>query len=208
MVQLSPQKYTPTPAQLNSILRITHHAAGDSTRQKVNSLGRRPNSSRPSSVGFFPLVLNMSVRSERRQTEGCCLRAGIPVRRLRVVAGHEDRGCKGVGYRDHREPGNTSTDQLRAKLLNTCCFSSGLRSWMLAGRDVPCKCRRLLGVMAPLPEQQENCKVRGLARFSDQGGPIRWDPPAENTGLSPSASTLQFSWPEQLDCSRQARQPL
>jgi hypothetical protein len=40
---------------------------------------------------------------------------------------------------------------------------------------------------------QENCKVRGLARFSDQGGPIRWDPPAENTGLSPSASTLQFS---------------
>jgi hypothetical protein len=40
---------------------------------------------------------------------------------------------------------------------------------------------------------QENCKVRGLARFSAQGGPIRWEPLAENAGLSPSASTLQFS---------------
>jgi predicted esterase len=41
---------------------------------------------------------------------------------------------------------------------------------------------------------QENCKVRGLARFSAQGRPMRWEPLAENTGLSPSASTLQFSW--------------
>jgi hypothetical protein len=46
-------------------------------------------------------------------------------------------------------------------------------------------------------EQQENCKVRGLARFSAQGRPMRWEPLAENTGLSPSASTLQFSWEKQ-----------